>query len=146
MYVRSQKTDGSHYTHFDYDECKNDLFVCIYKQAVHDLFYELLKRGYLHNKNIKTVNGQIVQFDIDNMTIQENEKYYRVQDTITRLNKELTSDFYYYKGQSLQMLAHQVYERKYDTNYMSQLSPQVAEIFNDKSSKTTALNIPLKPS
>jgi len=140
-----KKPDGHVYTHFNYDECKNDLFVCVCKETVHELFYELLKRGQLHNKNIKTVDGQIVQFDIGKMTIQENVNYYRVENTITTLNKELTSDFYYYQGQSLHTLAHQVYDRKYDTNYMSQLSPQVAKIFNDKSSKNTAFNITLKP-
>ena len=42
-------------------------------------------------------------------------------------------------------MAHEYYERNHDKNYQSQLSPQVAHVFNDKlSKKNTAFNITLK--
>ena len=40
----------------------------------------------LHNKNVRNDNTRITQFDINNMTIQENTSYYDVAATIQTLN------------------------------------------------------------
>ena len=80
------------------------------------------------------------------MTIQENINYREVVSTIERLNSTITSDAerYIYHGQPIHRLAHEYYERNYNKDFKSQLSPQVADIFNDYSSKNTAFNITLK--
>ena len=80
------------------------------------------------------------------MTIQENTDYKEVVSTIDILNKDIVSDkdTYFYHGQSIHILAFEYYERNYNKEYKSELSPQVADIFNDKSSKNTAFNITLK--
>jgi len=122
---------------------KSDIFVCTTPTVVHDLFYTLLKSNKLFNKNVRTDHSRITQFDIGNVTIQENTDYKAVASTIERLNSSTTEE-YVYHGQSIHRLAHEYYERNHDKDYQSQLSPQVADIFNDKLSTNTALNITLK--
>jgi len=122
---------------------KNDMFVCTTPTVVHDLFYTLLKSNKLFNKNVRTDHSRIIQFDIGNMTIQENTGYIAVASTIQKLNSNTTEE-YIYHGQSIHRLAHEYYERNHNKNYKSQLSPQVANVFNDKLSKNTAFNITLK--
>ena len=131
---------------FDAEQCKNDVFVCTTPSVVHDLFYHLLKMNLLYNKNVRTDNTIIIQFYINNMTIQENTDYREVVSTIDILNKDIVSDKdkYFYHGQSIHRLAFEYYEQNHNKEYKSELSPQVADIFNDKSSKNTAFNITLK--
>ena len=59
---------------------------------------------------------------------------------IQKLNSNTTEE-YIYHGQSIHRLAHEYYERNHNKNYKSQLSPQVANVFNNKLSKNTAFNI-----
>jgi len=124
-------------------QSKDDIFVCTTPTVVHDLFYTLLQSNKLFNKNVRTDNSRIIQFDIGNLTIQENTDYRAVESTIKKLNSNTTEE-YIYHGQSIHRLAHEYYERNHDKNYQSQLSPQVAHVFNDKLSKNTAFNITLK--
>ena len=49
-----------------------------------------------------------------------------------------------YHGQSIHRLAFEYYDRNYNKEYKSEMSPQVADIFNGKSSKNTAFNITLQ--
>ena len=77
---------------FDLEQCKNDVFVCTTPTVVHDLFYALLKLNLLYNKNVRTDNNRIIQFDINNMTIQENKDYREVASTIETLNKDIVAD------------------------------------------------------
>ena len=107
------------------------------------MFYTLLQSNKLFNKSVRTDNSRIIQFDIGNLTIQENTDYRAVEPTIKKLNSNTTEE-YIYHGQSIHRLAHEYYERNHDKNYQSQLSPQVAHVFNDKLSKNTAFNITLK--
>ncbi len=72
---------------FDLKECGRDIFVCTIKGAVHDLFYNLLRKNKLHNLNVRTENNKIVQFNIGGLTIQENPTY----PTIDKLNLMLSS-------------------------------------------------------
>ncbi len=65
---------STEYEIFDIKQCENDIFVCTTPNVVHDLFYDLLKMK-LYTKNIRTDNKRIIQFDITNMTIQENTNY-----------------------------------------------------------------------
>ena len=145
MMLGEMKPDGC-CEMFNMDKCKNDIFVCTTPTVVHDLFYMLLKLNKLFNKNVRTDHTRIIQFDIGHMTIQENINYREVASTIERLNSTITSDAerYVYHGQPLHRLAHEYYERNHNKDFKSQLSPQVADIFNDRSSKNTAFNITLK--
>ena len=77
MMLGEMKPDGC-CNMFNLDECKNDIFVCTTPTVVHELFYRLLKLNKLFNKNVRTDNNQIIQFDINNMTIQENTDYREV--------------------------------------------------------------------
>ena len=85
-----KRPDGAHV--FDLEQCKNDVFVCTMPTVVHDLFYVLLKLNLLYNKNVRTDNNRIIQFDINNMTIQENKDYREVASTIETLNKDIVAD------------------------------------------------------
>ena len=93
---------------FDAEQCKNDIFVCTIPTAVNELFYSLLKLNLLYNKNVRTDNAKIIQFDINNMTIQENTDYREVASTIETLNQDiiLDKDKYIYHGQTIHRLAH----------------------------------------
>ena len=114
--------------------------------VVHDLFYRLLRLNKLFNTNVHTDHTRIIQFDIGHMTIQEHVNYREVASTIERLHSTMTSeaDRYVYHGQSIHKLAQEYYERNHNTDFNPQLSPQVADIFNGRSSKNTAFNITLK--
>ena len=68
------------------------MFVCTTPTVVHDLFYALLKLNLLYNKNVRTDNNRIIQFDINNMTIQENKDYREVASTIQTLNQDIAAD------------------------------------------------------
>ena len=46
----------------------------------------------LYNKNVRTDNTRIIQFDINNMTIQENTDYKEVVSTIDILSKDVVLD------------------------------------------------------
>ena len=93
----------------------------------------------LYNKNVRTDNTRIIQFGINNMTMQENVDYREVVATIDTLNKDVVSDGdkYFYHGQTIHRLAYEYYERNHNQEYKSEMSPQVADIFNDKSSTHT---------
>ena len=56
----------------------------------------------------------------------------------------LDEDKYIYHGQPIHRLAFEYYERNYSKEYKSELSPQIADIFNGTSSKNTSFNITLK--
>ena len=102
-----------HYQTFDLKECAHDIFVCTIKGAVHDLFYNLLRKGKLHNLTVRTENNKIVQFNIGSVTIQENATYKDVALTIDKLNLMLTNQEpkYMYNGQSIHRLAHEYYTK-----------------------------------
>ena len=142
----SDEKDQGECEMFDITKCANDIFVCSIPGCVNELFYCLLKKNLLYNKNVRTDNGQIIQFDINKITIQENTDYKEVATTIDTLNKDinLDEDKYIYHGQSIHRLAFEYYECNFNKDYKSQMSPQIVDIFNDKSSKNTAFNITLK--
>ena len=119
-------------------QSKDDIFVCTTPTVVHDLFDTLLQSNKLFNKNVRTDHSRVTQFDIGNMTIQENTDYRAVESTIQKLNSDTTEE-YVYHGQSIHRLAHEYYERNHNKKYQFQLSPQVAHVFNDKLSKTPRL-------
>jgi hypothetical protein len=81
---------------FNIEECKYDIFVCDTPSVVHDLFYAILKLNQLHHKNVRNDNTRITQFDIHNMTIQENTSYKEVALTIQTLNISNTDKPYIY--------------------------------------------------
>ena len=124
-------------------KCEYDVFVCTTTTVVHDLFYHLLKMKLLYNHTVRTDNRRIIQFDINNMTIQANTYYKEVASTIETLNKDIVlgEDTYTYHGQSIHRLAFEYYERNYSKEYKSELSPQIADIFNGTSSKTHLLTL-----
>ena len=99
---------------FDINVCKNDIFVCTTEDVVNELFHDLLQRNLLYNRNVRTDNTRIIQFDIDSITIQENIDYREVTSTIDVLNENinLECDKYIYHGQSLHRLAFEYYEKK----------------------------------
>ena len=86
---------------FDMEQCKNDIFVCETPNVIHDLFYTLLRKNMLYNRNVRADNTRITQFNIGNITIQENTSYRDVASTITHLNTNITidADKYMYHGQ-----------------------------------------------
>ena len=94
-------------------------------------------RNLLYNKNVRTDNARIIQFDINNITIQENTDYREVASTIETLNKNINPEDnkYIYHGQTIHRLAHEYYERNFNKDYVSEMSPQVSNIFNDKLAK-----------
>ena len=96
-------------------------FVCTIKGAIHDLFYNLLRKQELHNSNIRVEDNKIVQFNIRGMTFQENPTYKDVSSTIDKLNLLLTyqEPKYFYHGQSIHRLAHEYYERQYNKDYVT---------------------------
>ena len=49
---------------FSLKECERDIFVCTIKGAIHDLFYNLLRKQELHNSNVRVEDSKIVQFNI----------------------------------------------------------------------------------
>ena len=108
---------------FDLKECACDIFVCTIKGAVHDLFYGLLQKNTLHNLNVRTENNKIVQFNINGITIQENPTYKDVSSTIDKLNFNQEQK-YVYHGQSIHRLAHEYYERNYNKDCSSQMTPR----------------------
>ena len=134
------------YNTFDLKNMKDDIFVCETPTVVHDLFYELLHHNMLYNKNARTDGIRVIQFNINNMTIQENTRYKEVIATIDVLNQNIasTDEQYFYHGQSIHRLAFEYYERNYNKNYQSEMSPQIANIFDDTLSKNTSFNITLK--
>lgn len=71
------------------------------------------------------------------MTTQGNTDYREVASTIEILNKDVVSrdGEYIFDNQSIHRLAHEYYEGNYNTEYKSELSPQVANILHDKLSK-----------
>ena len=75
---------------FSFKECERDIFVCTIKGAIHDLFYNLLRKQELHNSNVRVEDNKIVQFNIRGMTFQENPTYKDVSSTIDKLNLMLT--------------------------------------------------------
>ena len=75
----------------DIDQCEYDIFVCTTPTVVHELFYRLLKMNLLYNKNVRADNNRIIQFDINNMTIQENTDYREVASTNETLNRNIVS-------------------------------------------------------
>ena len=80
------------------------------------------------------------------MTIQENTDYREVASTIETLNRNIVSDEdkYIHHGRSIHRLAFEYYERNYNKEYKSEMSPQIADIFNANSSRNTAFNITFK--
>ena len=62
------------------------------------------------------------------MTFQENPTYKDVSSTIDKLNLMLTyqEPKYFYHGQSIHRLAHEYYERNYNKDYTSQMTPQIS--------------------
>ena len=58
---------------FDLKECERDIFVCTIKGAIHDLFYNLLRKQELHNANVRVEYNKIVQFNIGSIPIQETQ-------------------------------------------------------------------------
>ena len=131
---------------FKLKECERDICVCTIKGAIHDLFYDLLRKQELHNSNIRVEDNKIVQFNIRGMTFQENPTYKDVSSTIDKLNLTLTyqEPKYFYHGQSIHRLAHEYYERNYNKDYTSQMTPQISEVFDSKFCKNTGFNITLK--
>ena len=107
-------------------------------------FICVLTQNKLYNKNVKVEYGQVIQFNIGGITIQENINYKEVRNTITRLNQNITIDKYIYCGQPLQRIAHEYFERNFDKNYMSQMSPEIANVFDNALSKNTAFNLTLQ--
>jgi hypothetical protein len=123
---------------FDYEECKTSIFVCTERGCVNDLFYHPLRMGRLYNNNVKSEHGQITQFNIENITIQENLHYDNVKETLDKLG-----DDWIYSGQSIQRLAHEYYNKHYNQNYKSDMSPQLMDVFNNTLSKNTGFNVTL---
>ena len=111
-------------------------------------FYQCLKFGKLFNKKdcVRMESSRVYQFNIDNITIQENKDYNAVAETMAILNSELQPNVekFIYCGQSIHRLAKSYYDRNFDCEFVSQMSPQVAYIFNDRMSKNTSFNLPLK--
>ena len=98
---------------FDFNECKNDFVVCTCKELCHYLFCHFLCTNQLHNKNVRTENNIVTQFNIKHITIQEKPTYREVVSTIEKLNVT-ASPKYLYHGQSIHRLAHEYYERDYN--------------------------------
>jgi hypothetical protein len=111
-------------TKFNFDECKNDIFVCTRKELCHSLFCCFLFDNKLHNKNIRIENNLVTQFNIKSITIQENPTYREVESTIEKLNVT-ASPKYLYHGQSIHRLAQKYYGINYNKDYTSQMTPQV---------------------
>jgi hypothetical protein len=138
-------------TVFNIEECENSIFVCYTPSVVHELFYLLFKMNQLHHKNVRNDNTRSTQFDINTMTIQENTSYYDVASTIQTLNTHAGEPVggnsvatpYVYNGQTIHRLAHEYYEGNHNNDYKSEMSPQIAYIFNDPLSRNTAFNVTL---
>ena len=105
----------------------------------------VLKHGKLFNKKdcVRMDDSRVHQFNIGDITIQENKDCNDVAETIDTLNSELdpTAEKYIYHGQSIHRLAKGYYDRNFDSEFLSQMSPQVADIFNDRLSKNTSFNL-----
>jgi len=88
-------------------------------------------------------DSRVYQFNIGDITIQENKDYNAVAETIDTLNSELdpNAEKYIYHGQSVHILAKSYYDRNFDTEFLSHMSPQVADISNDRMAKNTSFNI-----
>jgi hypothetical protein len=125
------------------DECKTSIFVSSNQGCVNELFYQLLRRGKLYNKNVKSEHGRITQFNIDDMTIQENLHYDDVERTIDTLNRRGTPSQWIYSGQTIQRLSNEYYNKYYNKDYKSEMSPQLMDVFDSKLSKNTGFNITL---
>ena len=80
------------FDNFDLKECDRDMFVCTIKGAVHSLFHKLLQLGKLYNSNVRTDDNKIVQFNIGDITIQENPTFKDVCLTIDKLKFMLTPE------------------------------------------------------
>ena len=87
--------------------------------------------------------GRVYQFNIGDITIQENKDHNVVGETIDALNSELepNEDKYINHGQSTHRSAKEYYDRNFDSDFMSPTSPQLADIFNDRMSKNTLFNL-----
>ena len=128
------------YDTFDLRHVKDDIFVCDTPTVVHDLFYTLLKHTMLYNENVRTDGSRVIQFDILDMTIQENTSYRHVIATIDTSNQNMasTEEQYFCHGQCIHRLALEYYERNYDNSDQSKMSPQIANIFDDALLKNNA--------
>ena len=72
--------------------------------------------------------------DVGAGEIQENKDYREGASTIETLNKDIVADDekYIYHGKSIHRLAFEYYDRNYNKEYKSEMSPQVATIFDGK--------------
>ncbi len=61
--------------------------------ACNDIFYNEVRKGNVHNSNIKISHGNtIVGFDMNNITIEENQHYIDVLNIIQKLNENIVRE------------------------------------------------------
>jgi len=104
--------------------------ICTQLGWVNQIFEYFVVNGDIYNSGIKVRNHKIVRFQIGEMVIEENIAYSAVRSTINDLNNRPVSDKdkYQYHEQSLHQLAIEYFEKEFDNNILSMLSPEVMDI------------------
>ena len=126
------------------DESNGDYRIIMTTRGLcNTLFYDELQiRGNIHNGKIKLSKGnQIIGFEMDGITIDENEHYQEVHMTICALNETISKETekYKYTGQTLHLLAYAYYSNNYDRQIISKCSPQIYDILTSKASMNSPL-------
>lgn len=104
--------------------------VSVEQGMVNALFEQFVVNGDIYNTGIKVKNHKIVRFEINGMIVEENQDYEFVTATIKELNTLVKSekDMYVYREQSLHRLAMEYFNKEFNNDIYSFLSPEVMDI------------------
>ena len=103
--------------------------ICTELGGVDKLFTDFVVNGDIYNSGIKMNNHKITRFEINDMIVEENPQYHEVQATIDTLNDYVKSDKdkYFYHEQSLHSLAMEYFNKEFNNDIFSFLSPEVLD-------------------
>ena len=100
------------------------------------VFYEEIRRGNVHNGKVRMdKNGQVTQFRLNGILIDENPHYNDIAMITSDLNSTIKTEAgqYVYWGQQHHTLAEECYRRNFDVKIQSKCSPQLYDILTSRS-------------
>ena len=101
------------------DDTNNNYRIIITKKGLcNTIFYDEIEQKNIHNGRLKisSKGNQVMQFEMDNIIIDENGDYQDVESAINEFNKTIKKEEhkYIYRGQTPHGLAYEYYTNNYD--------------------------------
>ena len=108
------------------------------KNICNELFHEeICVNNDIYNGSVRCQDGRVVQFNLDNVLIEENVYYCEMNDILTKLNINKSDK---YVSERPMTLAHEYYMKNYSHNIYSHCSPQLYDILTSNMCVNSPVN------